>query len=209
MFLTGFADEAADGVEGQIRATKLLGWKYIECRGFNGKQLYDLKPPEYKAVADALDKAEIRVNCLGSAIANWSKQITDTFETSVDETKRAIAACKPLGISRVRIMSYAVRYSENKRALDDQMSEERFRRLREIINRFADNGIEAVHENCMNYGGMGWPMTMELVAGVPGLKLLFDTGNPVFTPDYTEPAPRPMQNALDFYRRVREHENRA
>ena len=32
MYYTGFADEAAIGIDGQIRATKELGWKFIETR---------------------------------------------------------------------------------------------------------------------------------------------------------------------------------
>ena len=29
MYYTGFADEASVGLDGQIKATKALGWKYI------------------------------------------------------------------------------------------------------------------------------------------------------------------------------------
>jgi len=44
---------------------------------------------------------------------------------------------------------------------------------------FADAGLTALHENCMNYGGMGWQFTLKLLENVPGLKLVYDTGNPV------------------------------
>jgi sugar phosphate isomerase/epimerase len=40
---------------------------------------------------------------------------------------------------------------------------------------------------------------------VPGLKLAFDTGNPVFTDDRGQPKPYPKQSAWDFYRQVRGH----
>jgi hypothetical protein len=30
MYLTGFADEAADGIENQIEVTKKLGWKGLK-----------------------------------------------------------------------------------------------------------------------------------------------------------------------------------
>ena len=39
MFLTGFADEAGWELSTQIKATKELGWKYIESRGINKKNL--------------------------------------------------------------------------------------------------------------------------------------------------------------------------
>jgi sugar phosphate isomerase/epimerase len=85
------------------------------------------------------------------------------------------------------------------------MEAERFRRLRELLALFQDAGITPVHENCMNYGGMGWTYTLRLVENVPGLKLVFDTGNPVFTPDYAKPEPRPRQSAWEFYSQVKSH----
>jgi len=57
----------------------------------------------------------------------------------------------------------------------------------------------------VNYGGMGWPFTLKLLENVPGLKLVFDTGNPVFNPDRTKPKPWPRQDAWEFYSHVREH----
>src|SRR6266566_3274434 len=33
MILTGIGDEAANGIDGQIQATKELGWKHLEPRG--------------------------------------------------------------------------------------------------------------------------------------------------------------------------------
>jgi sugar phosphate isomerase/epimerase len=96
-------------------------------------------------------------------------------------------------------MSYAVRKDE------DQMVKERFRRLRELTRIFSDAGISVLHENCMNYGGMGWPFTLELLENVPGLKLVFDTGNPVVSDDRGKAAPWPKQSAWEFYEHVREH----
>jgi len=85
------------------------------------------------------------------------------------------------------------------------MEAERFRRLREIRCMFADAGLVVVHENCMNYGGMGWPFTLKLLENVPGLKLVFDTGNLVFSDDRGKPKPWPKQSSWEFYSHVREH----
>lgn len=56
----------------------------------------------------------------------------------------------------------------------------------------------------MNYGGMGWKYTLRLLDNVPGLKLVFDTGNPVFSLDRVKPEPCPMQSSWEFYEHVRE-----
>jgi sugar phosphate isomerase/epimerase len=70
---------------------------------------------------------------------------------------------------------------------------------------FQDAGLTPLHENCMNYGGMGWPFTLRLLENVPGLKLVFDTANPVNTDDYAKPPPRAKQSSWEFYRHVHEH----
>jgi len=85
------------------------------------------------------------------------------------------------------------------------MEHERFQRVKIINGMFADAGITAVHENCMNYGGMGWTFTLKLIENVPGLKLVFDTGNPVASDDRTKPKPYAKQSAWEFYSHVKEH----
>ena len=39
MYYTGFADEAAPDIDGQIRATKALGWGHIESRNIDGENI--------------------------------------------------------------------------------------------------------------------------------------------------------------------------
>jgi sugar phosphate isomerase/epimerase len=202
MYMTGFADEASRGIDGQIKATKDLGWKHIESRGIDGKNIHDLADADFDRVVGKLQEAGVEINCFGSAIANWGKQITEPMDSSLAEARRAIPRMQRLGAKLIRIMSFAVLKD---RAPEDQMEQERFRRLRELHRMFADAGITPVHENCMNYGGMGWTYTLRMIENVPGLKLVFDTGNPVFTPDYIKPKPWPRQSAWEFYAHVREH----
>jgi sugar phosphate isomerase/epimerase len=69
---------------------------------------------------------------------------------------------------------------------------------------FAAEGLTPVHENCMNYGGMSWEHTLKLLDNVPGLKLVFDTGNPIVSDDRRRPKPYPKQSAWEFYSHVRD-----
>ena len=202
MYLTGFADEAAGDLAGQIRATQALGWRNIESRGIEGTNTHDLPDDVFDRACAQLEEAGVRINCFGSEIANWGKKMTDPPDTSLAEARRAIPRMKRLGTKLVRIMSFAVLPD---RGPDDQMAEERFSRVRELTKMFTDEGLVPVHENCMNYGGMGWTYTLRLLENVPGLELVFDTGNPVFTDDRTKPTPCPKQSAWDFYHHVREH----
>ena len=47
MYLTGFADEAAQDLATQIKATKELGWNAIESRNINGKNIHDISEAWY------------------------------------------------------------------------------------------------------------------------------------------------------------------
>ncbi len=202
MYMTGFADEAADALEGQIEVTKALGWENIESRRVGSANIHDMPDDEFERAVDTLGEAGVKVNCFGSTIANWGKKITDPMDQTNEEIDRAIPRMKRLGTKLIRIMSFAVIHENGP---EDQMKEERFERVRHIVKRFTDEGLLPVHENCMNFGGMGYTYTLELIENVPGLKLVFDTGNPVFTDDRSKPKPYPKQSAWEFYTNVKDH----
>lgn len=202
MYLTGFADEAAVDIDGQIRATKTLGWENIESRNIDGKNIHDLSEEDFDVVYGKLQDAGIKINCFGSAIGNWAKRVDEPFDTSISEAKRAIVRMKKLRTKLVRIMSCAVLPD---RGPDDQMDEERFSRVWELQKMFSDEGLTPVHENCMNYGGMGWKYTLRLIENVPGLKLVFDTGNPIASLDRRKLDADSRQSSWEFYYHVREH----
>jgi len=211
MYLAGITDEASLAIETQIAVTQALGWQNLELRKVQvgdspGAIIHDLTEADFDRVVDRLQEAGLTVCCFSSAIANWDKSVTEPFEPSWEEAQRSIPRMKRLGTRFVRIMSFQVLRDANGQPLpvEQQQFEERARRLRELVALFADHGLQAVHENCMNYGGMGWPMTLQLLEAVPGLKLVFDTGNPVFAPDFSKPEPRPMQDALEFYQQVKQ-----
>lgn len=202
MYLTGFADEAAAEIDGQIRATQELGWTNIESRGISGTNLHDISDAEFSNVCEKLDAARIRVNCFGSAIGNWAKSIEQPFDITLAEARRAIPRMQRLGTKLIRIMSYPILKD---RAPEDQMADERYRRLRTLQQMFGDAGLQLVHENCSNFGAMSWKHSLLMLENVPGLKLVFDTGNPVDSADYGQPEPRPKQSSWTFYTHVREH----
>ncbi|MCK5249792.1 MAG: TIM barrel protein [Spirochaetaceae bacterium] len=205
MYLTGFADEAADDIDGQITVTKKLGWSRIEIRGIDGVNIHNLSDSNFDRVQAALEKSGIKANALGSNIANWGHDIDEPFDEVLNTVDRAILRMKILEADLVRIMSWKVIRDDKGRALEDQREEERYRRLREITRRFNDAGITPVHENCATYGGMSWKHTLRMLDEVPGLKLVFDTGNPPLTEDFDKPWPYPDQSSWEYYTNVKDH----
>ena len=200
----GIGDEAGQSLQSQIEATLELGWRHLEPRnvtvpGFPKANLHDLPEPAFEQVVESLGTAGIRVHGFASTIGNWAKRIEDPFEITLAEVERCIPRMQRLGTRYVRIMSYKVRDQE------DQMEAERFRRLREVTRRFLDAGLQPLHENCMNYGGMSWRHALRLLEEVPGLAWVFDTANPVFNLDRTRPEPMPRQDPWEFWVQVRDH----
>lgn len=203
MKLTGFADEASRDLEKQIEATKELGWSAISARMIGEHNIHEMPQKDFDQAADRLDEAGIHIPEFGSLIANWGKTIDSDFDITLAEVQRAIPRMQRLKTPFVRVMSYAQKpWGEN------QMEEERFHRLREIVKRFDDAGLTAIHENCMNWGGFSAEHTLRLVEEVPGLKLVFDTGNPVFQRDRSKPNADnffPWQDPFEFWEKIREH----
>ncbi|MFH2068167.1 MAG: sugar phosphate isomerase/epimerase family protein [Candidatus Omnitrophota bacterium] len=202
MYLTGFADEAAGDINGQTRATKELGWKFIEARTIDGVNLTSVTEDKFSEVCAKLQSAGISVNCFGSGIANWSQKMTEPPDKSYAEMERAIPRMKRLGTKMIRIMSFAI----PPEALDQDWSAEAIKRVKVIAKMAEDNGIICVHENCSGWGALSHEHTLRLLEEVdsPALKLVFDTGNPVFNEDVRGQKPYKKQNSLEFYRAVRE-----
>lgn len=202
---SGFADEAGWDIDAQIRATKELGWSNIEMRGVKvgdlpPGNLHDVSDEVFLQVVEKLGEGNIRIHCLGSGLANGSKSIEKPFDADLESAKRAAARMAKLGTKFIRIMSYPIRQDT-----EDQIEQERFRRLREIVSIFNGVGATTLHENCGNYGGMSWTHTLKMLENVPGLKLAFDMGNCFHDRDYNKPEPRPYQDAWEFYEHVRDH----
>lgn len=198
MILTGFTDEASNDLDRQIQVTKALGWEYLSARTIGKKNIHDISEAEFEQVCEKLEEANIKVSEFGTLIGSWSKEIDSDWEITLEEIKRCIPRMQKLGVRYARIMSYA-----QNNWYTDQAEQERFRRLREIVARFKDAGLEALHENCMNWGGFSAEHTLRLLEEVPDMQLIFDTGNPIFQRDRSKSMPHPWQKPFEFYQKVK------
>jgi sugar phosphate isomerase/epimerase len=203
---TGFADEAAPDIDGQIAATKALGWSHIEVRNVNGVNMTDLGEAEFEAVEAKLASSGIAVSCFGSAVANWGKDpfVPEDYGKSLSELGRALVRMNRLGVGYLRGMSFGIR-----RDLDPEDPEwfgMVVAKVRELVRFCEEAGVVYLHENCMNYGGMSWEHTMRLLEAIdsPSFRLVFDTGNPPMSPDRRGARPWALQSSWDFYRNVRD-----
>lgn len=203
MYLTGIADEAGASIDTQIKATQALGWSAIEGRmvevpGHGKANFHDVPDPAFEVIAGKLQDAGVTICCFGSAIMNWAKTVDTPFEVTLAEVQRAIPRMQRLGTKFVRVMSF-------KPADDaDTIPPVVFERVREVTRRFLDAGLQPVHENCMNHGGMSGQHALQLLEQVPGLQWVFDTANPIFNADRSKSKPWPKQDPWEFWTQVRD-----
>ena len=200
----GIGDEAANKIDGQIQAARELGWKSIEMRtvevpGFPKANFHDIPDAAFDIAAKKLEAAELEVYCFGSDVMNWAKKAGDPFQITLAEIKRAIPRMHRLGTKYVRIMSFKPDNDAHK------IPAEVFRRVSDVTKMFLDAGLQPIHENCMNHGGMSWQHALELLDKCPGLKWLFDPANPVFNPDRSRAKPWPRQDPWEFWTHIRDH----
>lgn len=203
MIYTGIGDEAGDTIDAQIQATLELGWQHIEARNvlvpdWPKANLHDLPDPAFDRAVERLEQAGVNIYCFGSTIMNWAKTVNDPFDITLAEVQRAIPRMQRLRTKYVRIMSFKPGDDE------DRIPPEVITRIREVTRLFLDAGLQPVHENCMNHGGMSPRHAIELLEQVPGLEWVFDTANPVFNPDRSKPRPWPRQDAWEFWTQVRD-----
>ena len=207
MYYTGFADEAGKGIDIQIKATKELGWSNIESRGIEDTTLAMMSDKIFDDVYEKLENSGVKINCYGSAVANWSKDPLkkEDLESSLEELKRVIPRMQKLNCRMIRGMSYKV--LKNKIPYSEDLEKIIFNNVNLLVKMCEDAGIIYVHENCMNYGGMSYEHTLKLLDNVKSdsFKLVFDTGNPVFTYDARGEKPYKKQNAWEFYKNIREY----
>ena len=203
-YLTGISDEAGTSLEVQIQATRELGWRTLEARtvevpGYPKANLHDLPDPAFEAAVAQLQAASVGVCCFGSTIMNWAKTVETPFDVTLAEVRCAIPRMQRLGTKFVRVMSFKPAEEADTTPLVV------FERVREVTKFFLDAGLQPVHENCMNHGGMSWQHALQLLEKVPGLKWVFDTANPIFNPDRSKPKPWPKQDPWEFWTHVRDH----
>ena len=177
LILTGIADEAAHGLEGQIAVHRELGWRAIELRLVDGLNAAGaLSAEAFARAADSLEAAEMQVTSFASAIGNWSRPIGGDFDLDRNELRTAIPRMQRLGTKFIRTMSWIGEGTD-----ESEWRRETIRRYRELAKMAEDGGVLLAHENCTGWAGLGPEQTRELLAEVdsPNLVVLFDIGNTV------------------------------
>jgi sugar phosphate isomerase/epimerase len=202
MYYTGFADEAGEDLNIQIKATKDLGWDKIETRNLFGSNLAYITDAQFDEVCRTIDAAGISFNCFGSGVGNWATDIAEPPDKSYEEMRLAVPRMQKLGIEMIRVMSFPVKDVAN----HESYADEAIKRMKTITEIAADGGITCVMENCSGWGSGSCEHAVRLLEAVdsPYFKAVFDTGNPVFDDDVRVGPPYKKQNSWEYYQAVKD-----
>ena len=139
--LTGFADEACAGLDGQIAALKRNGMSYFEPRGIDGKNISDFTVDEAKALKEKLDANGIKVSSIGSPFGKI--EIDEDFEPHFEKFKNTVEVAKILETKYIRMFSF---FFTKGQSYEDNR-EEVLRRVKALADYSAAQGIYCCLEN--------------------------------------------------------------
>lgn len=139
--LSGFADEAAKDLDGQIAALKRNGMSYFEPRGINGKNISDFTVEEAKALKEKLDAEGIKVSSIGSPFGKI--EIDDDFEPHFEKFKNTVEVAKILETKYIRMFCF---FFTKGQSFEDNRDEV-LRRVKTLADYSAQHGVYCCLEN--------------------------------------------------------------
>ncbi len=139
--LTGFADEAAKSLDGQIAALKRNGMSYFEPRGIDGKNIADFTVEEAKALKEKLDANGIKVSSIGSPYGKI--EIDEDFESHFEKFKNTVEVAKILDAKFIRMFSFFFTKGQSY----EEYREEVLRRVKAMADYSYEQGVYCCLEN--------------------------------------------------------------
>ena len=139
--ITGFSDEINPAIDQQFKLLNELGISYFDPRGVDGTNISDLSDKQVNVLLQKMEKANIKVACLGSPIGKI--EITDPIEPHLKKLKRTIEIAKKLGTKYIRIFSFFMPKGEDPANYRDEV----MKRMQMMVDVAEKEGVVLLHEN--------------------------------------------------------------
>ena len=139
--LSAFADEAAEDIDGQIRATLAAGLKLIDLRNVNGHNISALPLDLAEQVRQKLAAANLGVGMLGSPLGKID--ITEDFQIDVKKLEHLAKLADLFHCRKIRVFSY---FNKSDKPMYEWAAES-LRRLGALKELAVKLGLQIYHEN--------------------------------------------------------------
>lgn len=190
VYLSAFADEAAESLDEQIAALREERIPFIELRGVDGRNVSELSLKEAEDCRKRLEGGSVKVWSIGSPIGKIS--LADDFEAHLQKAEHVFRLAEVFRTRRVRVFSFFTDDYERDR-------EKVFDRMRAFAQLARKYGVILCHENEKGIYGDGAARCEELLKGTEGLRCVFDPANFVQCGEDVSNALALLRDRADYY----------
>ena len=169
--LAAFADESSPLLTGQIEALTRNGFRYLEIRNIEGKNVSDLTLAEARDYAARLADHGLCVKSLGSPIGKIP--VDGDYEAHLDKYKHTLDLAAAFGADKIRLFSFYIPAGVDPASCRDTV----LRRMEDFVVLAKPYGVTACHENEKGIYGDIAARCLDLHENVPGLAAVFDPAN--------------------------------
>ena len=172
VILSAFSDEYADSTEEQLYALNHFGFKYMEARFLNGKNISVMEKDEILAAKKLLDEAGIKVSAIGSPLGKI--RLDEDIEAHLEVAKRVFEYANILGAKYIRIFSF---YPPEGKDITT-MQAEVLAAMEKLVVLAREYGVTLCHENEAEIYGAVPERCKEILDHFGGeVKCIYDMGN--------------------------------
>ncbi|MFI0980754.1 sugar phosphate isomerase/epimerase family protein [Streptomyces sp. NPDC021093] len=175
--LCGIGDEAAGGLDDQVRIHRELGLTGLELRTVDGRWIHQWDGAAVDRAGVALRAAGLTVPVVDTPLGGWSTTVATPFADELKVLEVSAARALRLGCSRLRVMSYP-----NDGRGDPEWRRAALDRMRALAREAGLLGVTLLHENCHGWASRSTERVLRMLDHVASdhLRLLFDAGNGVW-----------------------------
>jgi len=170
--LSGFLDEAAPDLAGQIEACHKNGIRYIEMRGVNGGSLVDKSLSEVKEIARILSGEDLALSSIGSPFGKID--VRADWTAHFDKFRHAMDIAHILDVNLLRMFSFYMPEGEDPSLYRNQVIDG----IGTMLDIAEDAGVQCCHENEKGIYGDVTERCLDLCRTFEGrMPAIFDPAN--------------------------------
>lgn len=168
---SAFADESSNTFSGQIDALRRNGFRYLEIRNLDGKNVTQLTCEEARVLSRQLQDNGLGVWSIGSPIGKID--IEGDFDAHMDLYRHTLDLAGEFGTKNIRLFSFFM----PKNCRPEDYRNLVIERMGAFVQVAGEYGITPCHENEKGIYGDVASRCLELHQAVPELKGVFDPAN--------------------------------
>lgn len=173
--LSGFADEAGDPIDTQIKTIADAGFSHVDLRMVEGHNIAELPEDKARVIANKLKAAGIKVGMFGSPLGKID--LADDMAIDLAKLDHLAKMADVFHTRLVRVFSY---FNEKAKVDENEYRKQALGRLQQLKDRAIEIGLVLYHENERDIFGDTIAHVVQLADALHDgehFKLIFDFDN--------------------------------